>query len=70
MINKIKYEFLIEDKIDELIYIREKERNYNFYSKQNERLTKEIKTVKSTKGWIDYKKDNLTNRFKSKIGKD
>ena len=70
MINKIKYEFLIEDKIDELIKKKEKERNYNFYSKQNERLTKEIKTVKSTKGWIDYKKDNLTNRFKSKIGKD
>ena len=70
MINKIKYDFLIEGKIDELIYIREKERNYNYYSKQNERLTSEIKTVKSTKGWIDYKKDNLTSRFKSKIGKD
>lgn len=69
MINKIKYDFLIENKIDELIYIREKERNYNFYSKQNQRLNQEIKTVKSTKGWINYKKDNLTTRFKSKIGK-
>lgn len=70
MINKIKYDFLIENKIDELIYIREKERNYNFYSKQNQRLNQEIKTVKSTKGWINYKKDNLTTRFKSKIVKN
>ncbi|WP_461461929.1 glycosyltransferase family 2 protein [Methanobrevibacter sp.] len=70
MINKIKYDFLIEDKIDELIYIREKERNYNFYSKQNQRLNQEIKTVKSTKGWINYKKDNLTTRFKSKMSKN
>lgn len=70
MINKIKYDFLIEDKIDELIYIREKERNYNFYSKQNQRLNQEIKTVKSTKGWINYKKDNLTTRFKSKMSEN
>ncbi len=70
MINKIKYDFLIEDKIDELIYIREKERNYNFFSKQNQRLNQEIKTVKSTKGWINYKKDNLSTRFKSKISKN
>lgn len=70
MIDKIKYDFLIDDKIDELIYIREKERNYNFYFKQNQRLNQEIKTVKSTKGWINYKKNNLSVRFKSKIGKN
>ena len=56
--------------IDELIYIREKERNYNFFSKQNQRLNQEIKTVKSTKGWINYKKDNLSTRFKSNISKN
>ena len=63
-INKIKYDFLFENKIDDLIYIRDKERNYRLMSKQNKRLKDEIKTVKSTKGWVEYKMDNIKTRFK------
>lgn len=61
-IDKIKYNLLTDEKIDSLCFITEKEKEYKKMKKQNEKWAKEIKTVKSTKGWFKYKTNNLYNR--------
>lgn len=62
--NKAKYELLINGNIDDLISILKAEHKDKEKIKE---LRKEIKTLKTTKGWFLYKTDNLKTRFLKKI---
>ena len=76
-LEKIKYDLLLSEKIDELEYLTSKQREHKKLKKQNSKLTKktkkqkdknkklkkEIKVLKSTKGWIKYKLNNIYNRL-------
>ena len=64
--NKAKYKLLINGDIESLVAFLKKEHSYQ---ERNKELRKEIKVLKSTKGWFNYKTDNIKTRFIAKVKK-
>lgn len=60
---KLKYYLLINEKIEHLCFIICKEKEHKKLVKQNNRLNEEMKIVKSTKGWLNYKINNIYSRL-------